>query len=103
MVVDADVDELPALRAAAATPAAVRVLALALAGDAVSGAGDAAQPLDVDVHELAGVASLVAVRWLWWLEPRALAETDPLEPGRDRRERELERLGDLDGGHPQSP
>src|SRR5215207_1636219 len=65
--------------------------------------GDAAQFLDVDVHELAGMASLVAVGRLGRLEARALAEPETLEPQRHRREREHEDLRDLGGRHAQAP
>jgi len=71
VVVDRDVDEVPA---GVAGPAAVdRDLALALsaAADAVAGTRNAAQILDVDVHELARPLTLVA---------DGLLEPDPSEP-----------------------
>jgi len=61
------------------------------------------QPLDVDVDELAGARALIAVRRLGRLKPGELSEPEPLEPNRDRRERQLERLGDLGGRHPEPP
>jgi hypothetical protein len=102
VVVDHHVHELPA-RAAAALRTDLDLVALA--GDPVAGAThvDAAELLHVDVDELAGPGELVAVRGLGRLQPRALAEPDPLEPGRHRRDRHRQRLGDLGGGHPQPP
>jgi hypothetical protein len=52
---------------------------------AVPGApvGDAREPLDVDVHQLAGVAALVAVGRLVRLQAAQLAQTDALEHRRN--------------------
>src|SRR5262249_60224149 len=50
-IVDADVDEFPADPAGPVAP---------IAGDPVADPGNAAQLLDVDVHELARVCALVA-------------------------------------------
>ena len=61
-VVDADVDELPAGAARAALPA--------IAGDAVADALEAAELLDVDVDQLAGLLALVAAHRLGRLERR---------------------------------
>jgi hypothetical protein len=59
-----------------------------VAGDEVPGAAlDAPQLLDVDVDQLARVTTLVAVRRLGWLQPRQLAQPDPHEDARNRRER----------------
>ena len=44
--------------------------------DAVSGAADASELLDVDVDELAGVAALVALGRLGRIDPAELAQTD---------------------------
>ena len=68
----------------------------------VTHATDATELLDVDVHELARVASLVAVGRLGWLEPGALAEAQPLEPAGDRREWHVEDLRDLGRRHAQA-
>src|SRR3984885_1340699 len=68
----------------------------------MSGAGDSPELLDVQVQELSRALSLIAVGWLRWCEPRALAQADPLQDGRDRRERHGEHLGDLCGGHVQT-
>src|ERR671930_2087643 len=98
VVVDRDVDVLPALAAASvavavgigAGGAAASVAERALAGAAF----DSTELLDVDVHELARPRALVAERLL---EPE-LAQHAPAEPGQDpgdRRERHRERLGDL--------
>jgi hypothetical protein len=40
-------------------------------------AADPAQFLDVDVHQLPGALSLIAVGWLWWLQATSLAQADP--------------------------
>ena len=58
MVVDGDMDELPA-GAAGLCAAPVR-LAGSIASDAVAGALEAAEPLDVQMQELAGPGALVA-------------------------------------------
>jgi hypothetical protein len=44
---------------------------------------EAPQLLDVDVDQLTRPLALVAVGWLRRLEAGALAEVDPLQPGRD--------------------
>jgi hypothetical protein len=86
---------------ALATAAEVGVLA---PGDAVSGAAlDAPELVDVDVDQLAGMAALVAVRRLRWLQPRQLAQPDPRQDARHRGERHREHLGDLRPGHAQPP
>src|SRR4051794_10227938 len=85
-------------------------MALALAADmgvlapghAMPGAAlDAPELLDIDVDELARVATFVAVRRLGRFEPRELAQADPRQDARDRRERHAEHLGDLRAGHAQ--
>jgi hypothetical protein len=74
VVVDRDVDELPAGVADAAAIGGVGVggLAAPVAGDAMAGAQDSAELLDVDVDELARAPALVAVRRLGRLELRRL-------------------------------
>ena len=64
---------------------------------------DPPQLLDVDVDQLSGALSLVAVGRLGWLQAAALAEADPRQPPRDGRERHAEHLGDLRRRHPQAP
>ena len=91
-VVDADVDVLPADPAAGA-PVAV---------DAVARPADPAELLDVDVHELARPLLLVAVSRFERLQPPELAEPDPGQDPRHRRDRHPKRLGDLGACHPQS-
>ena len=78
---------------------------LRLADHAVAGAAhrDATELLDVDVHELARVATLVAVGRLGRLKPRALAEPDPLQPEETVESGSREDLGDLGRRHPQPP
>src|SRR5918999_5693461 len=63
-VVDADVHKLPAGDAAALAVAAGLLLACALPGDAVSGAANASEFLDVDMDELARPRALITIRWL---------------------------------------
>jgi hypothetical protein len=84
---------------------AAAVLARARAEDTMAGSvgRDLAQPLDVNMHELAGMAPLVAVGWLERVEAGALAEADPLQPQRHGRERQPQHLGDLGRGHPHAP
>jgi hypothetical protein len=72
-----------------------RDVAPAFAGTAF----DPAELLDVDVHELAGPAALVAQRLLE-ADPAEPAEPEPGQDPRDRRERHRERLGDLRRRHP---
>jgi hypothetical protein len=55
MIVDGDVKELPA--------GAARVIPLAIAGDAMTGALDAGEFLDVEVDEFAWMGALVAADW----------------------------------------
>jgi len=52
-------------------------LACLAAGDAVPDAVDAAEFLDIDVHELAGPVTLVAVGRLARLQAAALPQPDP--------------------------
>src|SRR5207302_8412134 len=97
-VVDGDVDELPADRAAAAAAAVGSPRPIAAgnpAADAFAGAAlDPAELFDVDVDELARAGALVAHR---------LPEPDPAEPAhavalehdRHCRERRRKRLSDL--------
>jgi hypothetical protein len=49
---------------------------------------DPAELLDVDMDQLATPAALITVRWLRWIEFRALAQPDTLQHRRDRRERD---------------
>jgi hypothetical protein len=82
VVIDHHVDVLEASHAAALVPAP---LAAAVADDAMAGAEarDPPKRLDVHVDELACSAALIAIGRLGRLEPGALAEPDPLQPGRD--------------------
>ena len=100
-VVDADMHELPTLRGAAAAGTPVGVLALASPGDAMTNAGDDPELLDVDMDQLARPRALVAVRRLGRLEPGELAQPDPGQDRRHRRERHRQRHRDLRAGHPQ--
>src|SRR5207244_12298891 len=100
VVVDHHVDVLEARDAALLAPGP---LALAVPNDAMAGAKarDPPERLDVDVDELAGMAALIAIGRLRRVEPGTLAESDPLEPTRHRRERQRQDLSDLGGGHAQ--
>jgi hypothetical protein len=62
---------------------------------------DPTQLLDIHVHELAGMATLIAIGWLWRLQPRALSQPYPLQLQRGRRNGEAEHLGDLCRRDPQ--
>jgi len=66
----------------------------------MAGATNATEHLDVDMDELARVATLVAVGRLRRLEPGALAQADALQPEGDGRERQMEDLCDLGRRHP---
>ena len=61
MIVDADVDELPADAAAVA-------LAGAVAGDVVADALETAELFNVDVNDLARLLAFIAARWLGRLQ-----------------------------------
>jgi hypothetical protein len=69
------------------------------ADDAVSGPGDPAELLDVDVDELAGPLALVAARRLE-AELAEATHPDPLEDAPHRRLWHRQALGDLRPGHP---
>ncbi len=104
-VVDGDVHVLPAAAAAADTfgvGAAARGPALpGMAGEAVSGAVvDAAELLDVDVDQLPGSSSLVALGGLQ-AQPTQPTQPDPGQDPRHGRERHIEALGDLGAGQTQ--
>jgi hypothetical protein len=105
VVVDRDVHELPTdgLPAAAlgVDPRVVVVLAQTVT-DALAGTAlDAAEPLDVDVHELARARALVAERPLE-PDPAEPAQAEAAQDAGDGRERHLERVGDLGGGEAQA-
>ena len=75
----------------------------AVAGDAFSIAIlDPSELLDVDVDQLTGTSSLVALRWLQ-TEPAELAHPDPGQDPGHGRQRHIQSRGDLHGGHPQPP
>jgi hypothetical protein len=104
-VVDCDVNELPTGDSALLAVNSRLVTNRAVAGDPMAGTQQADPPelLDVEVDELTWALALIAVRRLQRVEPRALAETDPLEHCRDGRQRHCKDLGDLGRGHPQAP
>lgn len=90
MVIDRDVNVFEADRLAGVAAE----LAAAMTGRPMARATRADPPelLDVDVDQLAGMAALIAVGRLWWLEARTFAKTNPLKPARHGGERELEDL-----------
>jgi hypothetical protein len=96
------VDELPAGGAEAAGAASPGTNP-PVAGHPVPGDNDPPELLDVDVDQLPGTLSLVAVGRLRWCQAASLAEADLPQPSRDGRERQAEDLGDLGRGHPQPP
>jgi len=104
VVVDADVDELPADRAAVAAggvSAARPVAARRASTNAFAGAArDPAELFDVDVDELAGSRALIPDRLLE-AEPAKSAHPQPLQDPGNGRERHPQRLGDLGGGESQ--
>jgi hypothetical protein len=101
-VIDADVHELPADDALAVLAWAALQAALAVDAMPCPSLRDAPELFDVDVQQLAGVAALVAVGRLEWLEARELAQADALEDSRDRRQCHAQALGDLARRHPQA-
>jgi len=62
---------------------------------------DAAELLDVDVDQLAGTPTLIAVGRLGRLQPRELAQPDAQQHRRDRRQRHPQTERDLRPSHPQ--
>src|SRR5262249_54082499 len=82
VVVDGDMDELPAEPFAPCSPIA---LPSAIAGDAVADAIDPAELLDVDVDHLARVLRLVAARRFARLQCTDLIEPEPPQDATDRR------------------
>jgi len=74
-VIDADMDELPAGTAGFAL--------LAVSGDAVTDTIEAAEFLDVDVDQLAGMIPLVAAHWLGRLKRLNAVETEAFEDAAD--------------------
>src|SRR5436190_3954487 len=95
VVVDRDVDVLPAFLALIAP-------VVAAAGDSVTGPVDPTQLLDVDVEELAGACALVAPRLLEAESPQPTQPRPGQDPG-DRRQRHRERFRDLSGREAQLP
>src|SRR6188474_2655360 len=91
-VVDADMDELPA---GAFTSGPCVALPPAVAGDAVADLVEAAELLDVDVDELAGVLAFVAPHRLGRLEVPEAAQAGALEDAADRGGRDPGGLGDV--------
>ncbi len=82
-VVDRDVDVLPAGLVGAP-------VALAAAGDSMTGTFEPAELLDVDVDQLAGVAAAVPVRWFRWLEPRQPVQPEAAQHRAHRRRRHVQ-------------
>jgi hypothetical protein len=105
VVVDRDVHELPTNgqpAAALEVDAGGVVVFVQAVADALAGAAlDAAQTLDVHVHELARARALVAARRLE-PDPTELAQAQAAQDARDGRERHRERLGDLGRGEAQA-
>src|SRR5438876_5132817 len=104
VIVDRDVHELPADGLPAATlgvDARVVVVLAQTVADALAGTAlDPPEPLDVDVHELAGPRALVADRLLE-PDPPQPTEAEAAQDAGDRRERHLEHLSDLGRGQAQ--
>jgi hypothetical protein len=69
VIIHADVDELPAGQAALEAGDAVAALQSSRSGHAMASGEDPAELLDVDVHQLAGATTLLAVRRLRRREP----------------------------------
>src|ERR1700733_4293606 len=71
--------------------------------DPVAGPGELAQLLDVDVDELAGMATAVTVRWLGGLEARQPVEAESGQHGAHRRGGQMQLGGDPSRGPAQAP
>ena len=91
MVVDADVDALPADAVLLAAPGA---------GDAVAGFVKAGELLDIEVDQIARSGALVAARRLLGRERGEAVQAEAHELGGDRRAGQMEAACDLLGGHP---
>jgi len=89
VVVDGDVEELPASAAS---------LVLGIAGDAVSGLVDAGQLLDIDVQQVSGTYMFVPVGRQFWFEHADLIELKPGEDAADSGAAETCHLCDLNAG-----
>lgn len=96
-VIDGDVQVFPADAAVAVDRAG------SAAGDAVPDAGDPAELLGVDVHELAGTLALVAHDRCWRIEALEAAEAEATQDAADGRERQGEAAGDHGRGQPLPP
>src|SRR5882724_4330022 len=92
VVVDSNMDELPAEPFAPRSPIA---LPSTVAGDAVANAIDPAELLDVDVDHLARMLALIAARWLARLQRSDPVEPEPLEDAADGRRRQPQFGSDL--------
>jgi hypothetical protein len=89
-VVDTDVHGFPTSPSALASGA--------VSQDSFAGAAEPAEFLDIHVHELAGMAKAVAVRWFGWSELPPSIHAQTLEDHADGRHCHLERRGDLGAG-----
>src|SRR5581483_6562178 len=67
-IVDHHMDVVPAVSAAS----------VASPDDPLAGDLETSEPLDIDMNELAWLPTLVAVGRLRWVQPRALAQANPL-------------------------
>lgn len=79
-------------------PAGAARLALVAAGDAMADALEAAELLDVDVDQLAGMLALVTADRLGRLQGGDAIEAEPPEDAADRRRRDAGFGGDLLAG-----
>jgi hypothetical protein len=93
-VIDGDVQVFPADAVVAVDHAG------SAAGDAVPDAGDPAELLGIDVHELAGMLALVAHDRCGRIEALEAAEAEATQDAADRREGQAEAAGDHGRGQP---
>src|SRR6201999_1630583 len=77
--------------------------AAAIAVDAMPNADDAAESLQIDMHQIAGVRPLVALDRRDGVKQRDPIEPDAGEHARNRGARLAERGADLPGGQPATP
>jgi hypothetical protein len=97
VVVDGDVDAVPAV------PAVGVRAGRSPTCDAMPGTAESAQLLDVEVDQLSGPASLIAVGRLRRLQARQPVQPEALQDRTNRRDRHLELRRDARRGHPQPP
>ncbi len=91
LVIDADMDELPADAIVLAAPGP---------GDAMAGLVEAGEPLDVEMAQIAGASPLIAARRRFGRERREAIQAEAHEFSGDRRAGQVKMACDLLASHP---